>query len=127
MLYVIAADLLVVIHLAFIGFVVFGGLLVFKWRRLCIVHIPAVIWGALIEYQSWLCPLTPWEQQLRLLAGQSSYRGSFIQHYLLPLLYPMSLTRETQIILGSGVIVINLVLYAVLISRLRKEKKTTRP
>jgi len=127
MLYSLAADLLVFIHLAFIAFVVFGGLLVLKWPRLGLLHIPACVWGALIEFQSGLCPLTPWEQHLRLLAGQTSYSGSFIQHYLMPLLYPAMLTRELQIILGCGVVIINFALYAVLISRLLKKRNNVHP
>jgi hypothetical protein len=117
MLYSVAADLLVFIHLAFVAFVGLGGLLVLKWRWLGVLHLPAVIWGALIEFQGWLCPLTPWEQQLRLMAGQASYTGSFIQHYFQPLLYPSLLTRDIQLLLGSGVIVINIAIYGWLLLR----------
>ncbi len=111
MLYSLAADLLVVLHLAFILFVMLGGLLV--WRRgwLAWLHLPAVAWGALLEFYGWLCPLTPWEQQLRLAAGEAGYSGGFIAHYLLPILYPPGLTHNVQLLLGTGVIVINLLIY----------------
>ena len=120
MSYTIAADLLLVFHLGFVCFVVAGGLLVLKWRWLMVPHLPAVIWGALIEFQGWLCPLTPWEQQLRLAAGQAGYHGSFIEHYLLPVIYPPGLEHNTQLILGSVVIVINAVVYGWIIIRSRK-------
>lgn len=111
MFYWIAANLLVVVHLGFICFVLIGGFLVFRWRRLVFMHIPAVVWGALIEYQGWLCPLTPWEQQLRQAGGMAGYSGGFIEHYLLPVLYPAYVSRDVQIILGTFVIVLNLAIY----------------
>ena len=120
MYYAIAADLLLVIHLGFVCFVVAGGLLVLKWRRVIFLHLPAVVWGALLEFQGWLCPLTPWEQQLRRAAGQSGYQGGFIEHYLVPVLYPSGLDHNMQLILGSMVIVINIVVYGWVILRSRK-------
>ncbi len=108
----LVADLLVVIHLGFILFVIGGGFLVIKWRWVCFFHLPAALWGALIEFQGWLCPLTPLEQRLRLAAGEQGYTGGFIQHYLLPLIYPEALTRDIQIGLGVLVIVVNLAAYA---------------
>ena len=120
MYYTIAADLLLVIHLGFVCFVVAGGLLVLKWRWLMLLHLPAVVWGALIEFKGWLCPLTPWEQQLRQAAGQTGYQGSFVEHYLLPVLYPAGLDRDMQLIFGSMVIAINAVVYGWLILRSRK-------
>ena len=107
----IAADLLLVLHLAFVCFVVLGGLLVFKWRRLALLHLPAVAWAALIEFRGWLCPLTPLEQQFRQAAGQTGYQNSFVEHYLLPVLYPPGLEHDTQLILGSAVIIINVIIY----------------
>ena len=120
MYYAITADLLLVFHFVFVCFVVAGGLLVLKWRRLVLLHLPAVGWGALIEFQGWLCPLTPWEQQLRLAAGQDGYHGSFIEHYLLPVLYPPGLEHHTQLLLGSAVLVINAVIYGWIILSSRK-------
>ncbi len=118
MWYGLAANLILVLHLGFVFFVVLGGLLVLKWRRVAFLHIPAVVWGALLEYQGWLCPLTPLEQRLRQAAGQTGYSGGFIEHYLLPVLYPAQLNREMQIVLGSLVIVINIAVYGWLLARL---------
>ena len=116
----IAADLLLVLHLGFICFVLAGGLLVLKWRWLAILHLPAVVWGALVEIQGWLCPLTPWELQLRQAAGQAGYQGGFVEHYLLPVLYPPGLEHNTQLILGGAVILINAIIYGLIFLR-RKE------
>ena len=108
----VAADLVVVAHAAFVLFVVFGGLLVLKWPRLAWVHLPAAAWGAAVEFGGWICPLTPLEQFLRAQAGEAAYSGDFVARYLLPVLYPDGLTRETQIVLGTAVSAINGVLYA---------------
>ncbi len=115
MLYSLAADTLLVLHFLFIGFVVLGGLLVFKWRRLVFLHLPAAVWGALIEFRGWLCPLTPWEQQLRRTAGEAGYDMGFIEHYLAPLIYPANLHYDMQLVLGSIVIIINLLIYSWLV------------
>ena len=112
MLYRSAADLLVFLHLVFILFVIVGGFLVVKWRWLSLLHLPAVVWGALIEFQGWVCPLTPLEQRLRRAAGEQGYPGGFIEHYLLPVIYPQALTAELQMALGGFVILINLIAYA---------------
>jgi hypothetical protein len=123
-IYSIAADLLVVLHLGFIVFVVLGGLLVYKWPRVMFVHLPAVIWAVLLELNSWLCPLTPWEQQLRQLAGENGYAGGFIAHYLLPVIYPPGLDPPTQLMLAIFVIVVNLLAYGGLF--LRQAFRSTR-
>jgi len=107
----IIADGLVLIHLVFICFVVFGGILVMRWKWVSLFHLPAVAWGALIEFQGWICPLTPLEQHFRYLAGQAGYRGGFIEHYLIPLIYPGGLTRPTQTVIGVFVIIMNLIIY----------------
>jgi len=120
MLYSIAADGLVIIHFAFIIFVMLGGLLLLRWPRLVFLHLPAVTWGALVELQGWLCPLTPLEQHFRVLAGEAGYRGGFVQHYLLPLIYPAGLTRELQLILGISVIAVNVVVYGGLFVKYRR-------
>jgi drug/metabolite transporter superfamily protein YnfA len=117
--YSLAADLLVLLHLAFIVFVVLGGLLVWRWWRVVFVHLPAVIWAVLLEFYGWLCPLTPWEQQLRQAAGENGYSGSFIAHYLLPLIYPAGLTHNVQLLMGLGVLLINLLIYGWLLWRRR--------
>ena len=116
----IAADLLLVFHLGFICFVLAGGLLVLKWRWLMILHLPAVAWGALIEFQGWLCPLTPWEQQFRQAAGQAGYHGDFIGHYIMPVLYPPGLDHDTQLVLGGTVILINAIIYGWIFLRRRE-------
>lgn len=110
----LAADALVVLHLAFVAFVVLGGLLVLRWPSLAWVHVPAAIWGAWIEFAGWICPLTPLENRLREEAGQQGYATSFVEHYLLPVLYPASLTREMQWLLGGVVIAVNAVVYVVI-------------
>ena len=124
MYYAIAADLLLVFHFGFVCFVVAGAMLVPKWRWLMLLHLPAVLWAVLIEFQGWVCPLTPWEQQLRLAAGQDGYHGSFIEHYLLPVLYPPGLGHQTQLLLGSAVLVINAVVYGWIILRSWKAGRT---
>jgi hypothetical protein len=115
--YTFLADLLVLVHFAFIVFVIAGGLLVLKWPVLAWVHIPAAVWGALIEFRRWICPLTPLENQLRELAGERSYSGDFIEHYLLEIMYPEGLTADVQMILGSIVVLLNLLIYTAVWSR----------
>jgi hypothetical protein len=106
-----AADLLVILHLAFILFVMLGGVLLFRWPWVAWLHLPAVAWGALIELVGWICPLTPLEQRLRASAGEAGYTGGFAEQYLLPLIYPDGLTREIQLALGLLVLIFNAVIY----------------
>jgi len=120
----LVADLLVVAHLAFICFVVLGGLLALKWPRAAFLHIPAAVWGALLEFQGWLCPLTPLEQHFRTAAGEAGYTGSFIEHYLLPIIYPADLTRDLQLQLGVFAVVINAAIYGWLLARYVRHRKT---
>jgi len=122
MLYQIAADFVVLLHFAFIVFVLAGGLLVFKWRWLIWLHIPAVIWGALIVMVGWICPLTPIENMLRQTDGGEVYSSSFIEHYLIPLIYPSTLNRELFIAMGIFVIVINVAVYTVLFVKRNNER-----
>ena len=109
----VLADAVLIGHLAFVLFVVVGGALVLRWPRLAWLHLPAAAWGVAIEFGGWICPLTPLENHLRQLAGQAAYEGDFIAHYLLAVLYPQGLTREIQWLLGSAVLVINAVVYAI--------------
>ena len=109
------ADIIVFVHLLFILFVTLGGLLVLKWKWVVYLHIPAAIWGALIEFMGWICPLTPFENHMRRLGGESGYSGDFVEQYIIPLVYPSGLTREIQIMLGIAVIVINMAVYFVVI------------
>ena len=113
----LAADTLVVIHLGFILFVLFGGLLLLRWPRLLWLHLPAVAWGATVEFFHLLCPLTPWENQLRQAAGDAGYEGGFIEHYLIPLIYPAGLTPQIQLWLGGVVLLINAAVYVYLLRR----------
>lgn len=113
----LAADLFVMLHLAFILFIGLGGLLVLRWPRLAWLHLPAVIWGAFIELQGdTLCPLTPLEIGLRRAAREAGYEGGFIAHYILPVVYPPGLTPAIQFWIGALVIALNLVVYAAVIS-----------
>lgn len=117
MIYRTLADLVLVVHLAFVVFVVLGGLLVLRYPRLAWVHIPAAIWGVLIEFAGWICPLTPLENAFRARGGEAGYGGGFIEHYVLAALYPAGLSREVQFVLGSVVLALNLAVYAVVIRR----------
>ena len=115
------ADLIVVLHLAFVVFVIAGGLLAARWPRLAWLHLPAAAWGAWIEIAGRVCPLTPLENWLRRRSGGAGYESDFVEHYVLPVLYPAGLTRETQWWLGGLVVVVNLAVYgAVVWSRLRR-------
>lgn len=119
MIYRLLADLTLILHLAFVLFVVLGGLLVWRWWHLRWVHLPVVAWGALIEFVGWICPLTPLENALRRRGGEAGYSGGFVEHYLLALIYPSGLTRNVQWILGTLVVVLNLALYSYAIARRR--------
>jgi len=110
-LYQIFADLVVILHLAFVAFALFGGLLALWRRRVVWVHLPAVLWAAAVEFGGWICPLTPLETWLRMQGGEGGYNSDFIEHYILPLLYPAGLTREEQIALGAVVLAVNLAIY----------------
>jgi uncharacterized protein DUF2784 len=105
------ADLVLIVHLAFVVFVLFGGLLVLKWRWVAWLHLPAAIWGAVVEFTGWICPLTPLENWLRTQDGKTSYRSDFIAQYLLPVLYPGDLTRDLQLLFGTVVVVLNAAVY----------------
>ncbi|UCC25852.1 MAG: DUF2784 domain-containing protein [Gemmatimonadales bacterium] len=111
MFYRIAADALVVVHGLWLVFVVLGALLALRWPKVLWGHAPAVAWGALIEFAGWVCPLTPWENRLRRLGGETGYSGAFIERYVTAIVYPEGLTREIQIGLGVGVLVLNAGLY----------------
>jgi hypothetical protein len=116
----LAADALVLLHFAFILFVVFGGLLVFRWPWAAFIHLPAAAWGAVIEFAGWICPLTPLEQKLRQAGGEMAYGGGFIDHYVLPLMYPDGLTRTSQFYLGFAVLILNAAIYGGWYYRSRK-------
>ena len=116
-MYLFFADCVIVIHLLFIVFVVAGGLIVLRKPHLAWVHVPAAVWGAVVEFSGWICPLTPLENYLRLLGGGASYSGDFIERYIVPLIYPAGLNAATQSVLGGVVIAINLTVYGFLLIR----------
>lgn len=109
--YRLLADGVAVLHFLFVAFVMAGGLLVLRWPRLAWGHVPAAVWGALIELFGWVCPLTPLEQHLRRLAGESGYEGGFVERYVFSALYPQGLTRTHQVVLGLLVIAVNAFVY----------------
>jgi hypothetical protein len=111
MAYRLLADLVLVLHLAFVLFVALGGLLALRWRRAAWVHLPAASWGAVVMFTGWICPLTPFEKELRGLGGEAGYPGGFVEHYVVSLLYPAGLTRGVQVALGLGVILLNVAVY----------------
>ncbi|MCE3265178.1 MAG: hypothetical protein K0R43_4257 [Pseudoduganella sp.] len=115
----LAADAVLLLHLLFILFAVLGAALAFRWPRVAWVHLPAAVWAAAIELAGAICPLTYLENDLRLRAGQQGYAGGFVEHYLLPLIYPAGLTPTVQYVLAGAVVVVNLVLYAWLLWRRR--------
>ena len=117
MIYRLLADLTVIGHGLFVVFVVFGGLAALKRPRVAWLHLPSAGWGALIEFRGWICPLTPLENHLRGLGNEAGYDGGFVEHYVLPILYPPGLTRDVQMALGVLVLGLNLAVYGLLIWR----------
>ena len=120
MLYRALADLILLFHLAFVLFVVLGGLLVLRRPRLAWLHLPCAAWGVLIEFAGWICPLTPLEVSLRIRGGETGYAGDFIGHYVTAVLYPAGLTRGIQIVLGTFALLLNVGVYARIVFRRRK-------
>lgn len=108
----ILADFLVLLHLLFVVFVVAGGFLLLRWPKIAWLQLPAAVWGAYIEFSSGICPLTPLENHLRALGGEAGYSVSFVERYLMPILYPANLTLPIQIVLGGVVVAVNLAAYA---------------
>jgi hypothetical protein len=119
-LYGVLASAVVAVHALFILFVVFGGFLAWRRRWVAVIHIPCAVWGVWIEYRGAICPLTPLENSLRARAGQAGYSGGFVEHYLLPAIYPTGLTPRVQLILGTFVLLINVVAYAIVVRRLTR-------
>jgi len=120
MKYRLLADAVVLIHAAFVLFVLLGGLLVLRWPRLAWLHLPAAAWGAGIELAGGICPLTPLENHWRRLAGEQGYSGGFVEHYVLPVLYPPGLTPAVQWTLAGLVVVVNVAIYAWVVRRRRR-------
>jgi hypothetical protein len=111
MLYHVLAIATALVHFAFIVFVVVGGILVLKWPRLMWLHLPAAVWGVLIEFAGWWCPLTRWENHFLRKAGQAGYDGGFVAHYLFAIIYPAGLTRGLEVAIGIFVLLVNLGVY----------------
>ncbi|MBM4218941.1 MAG: DUF2784 domain-containing protein [Gammaproteobacteria bacterium] len=107
----ILADAVLVLHLAFIAFATLGGLAVLRWPRLAWLHLPVMLWAAGITFAGGICPLTPLENRLRLVGGETGYQGSFIEHYLTSIIYPAGLTRSTQVALGVLLLAFNAAVY----------------
>jgi hypothetical protein len=118
----LAADAVVALHLAFVVFAALGGML--AWRRLAYAwfHLPALAWAAFVEFSGSICPLTPLENRLRASAGEAGYAGSFVEHYLMPVLYPAGLTPDAQKWIGAALVALNLAIYAVALARARSRK-----
>jgi len=126
MIYRWLADGVVIVHGLFVVFVVIGGFLALRWPRLAWVHVPAAIWGVLIEFAGWICPLTPLENSLRAMAGEAGYPGGFIEHYVLRLLYPgAALTPNLQLALGTFALGVNVLAYSLLIRKSRRHAVTS--
>jgi hypothetical protein len=116
------ADLVLVVHFGFIVFALLGALLALRWPGVLWAHAPAAVWAVAIELGGWICPLTPLENRLRSAGGVAGYPGGFIEHYLLPVIYPPGLTREVQIVLGLALFAINALVYWVVWCRWRKRR-----
>lgn len=120
MWFIAAADCVLLLHFAFVLFVIAGGVLALRWRRLAWVHVPVAVYGAVIEFVGFICPLTPLENWLRMRGGVAGYSGGFIAHYITAVMYPAGLTRHVQFVLGAGVLVLNAAVYTVWIRRGRR-------
>ena len=118
----LAADTVVALHLAFVVFAALGGML--AWRRLASAwfHLPALAWAAYVEFSGTICPLTPLENRLRARAGEAGYAGSFVEHYLMPVLYPVGLTPDAQKWIGAALVALNVAIYAAALARARSRK-----
>ena len=126
MLNKLLADLTVLMHLAFILFVILGGLFVLRWKKVMWVHIPIAIWGVASEYFNIICPLTPLENYFRDLAGNATYKTGFIEQYIIPAIYPEGLSRNLQFILGTVVILFNIVIYLLVCIKAIKHRRNDR-
>lgn len=120
MIYRLLADMVVILHASFVAFVVLGGFLLRRWPRLVYAHVPVAVWGVLIEFAGWICPLTPLENSLRRRGGEAGYEGGFIDNYVMPVLYPIGLTRNMQYLLGFFALLVNVVAYTMFLRRRRE-------
>jgi hypothetical protein len=120
MIYPVLADLILVAHFAFAAFTVLGGMLALRWRPLLWVHLASILWGVVIQWADWTCPLTPLESRLREAGGGAGYTGGFVEHYVSMILYPEGLTAELRYLLGAALIAVNLMVYGYIYSRGRR-------
>jgi len=121
--YRLAADLTLILHLLFVVFVIFGGLLCLHRTRWIWLHLPSMIWGVWVEWAGWICPLTPLENHFRQMASGQGYREGFVEHYLVPLIYPEQLTISLQWLLGGLILVINIFVYYCLLHKQIKQQR----
>jgi hypothetical protein len=126
MIYRLSADAVLVLHFAFIAFVIFGAVFALRWRWIVIAHLPAAAWGFFVELTGRVCPLTYAENNLRNRAGQAGYTQGFIEHYLLPVIYPAGLTRSIQFVLAGAVVLVNVLIYGWLWHRRERQKPGSR-
>jgi hypothetical protein len=124
MAHLLAANAVLLVHLFFICLVMLGGLIVLRRPWFAVVHVPAAVWGALVEALGWYCPLTDLENALLRRAGEEGYAGGFVAHYLLAVIYPDGLTRETQIVLAGLIVLINAAVYGLVLKRRAERKRT---
>ena len=127
MVYRLSADAVLLLHLSFILFVLLGGALALRWRWMPVIHLPAAAWGFFVELSGRVCPLTYLENHFRVAAGQSGYMDSFVEHYLLDVVYPSGLTRDIQFVLAAAVLVVNGAIYAWLLLRRRRRAASGLP
>ena len=123
MRYLVLAWITVAVHASFILFAVLGGFVAWRWRWVALLHVPAALWAAYVEFSGRICPLTPLETRFRALAGTFGYQEGFIEHYLLRLMYPEGLTTDVQYFLGAAVLAINGFAYAGLYQRRRRSRR----
>jgi hypothetical protein len=119
----LGADAVVALHVAFVAFACLGGMLAWRRLRYALVHLPALAWSAYVEFSGAPCPLTPLENRLRAHAGQAGYEGGFVEHYVMPILYPAGLTPATQAWLGAFLVALNVAIYAVALLKWRARRR----
>ena len=125
--YRLLADAVLIVHLGFVLFVVFGALAAFRWPKVIWIHLPALIWGAYVEFAGRICPLTPLENWLRRQGGEEGYEATFVEQYLLPVLYPANLTANTQVVLGTLLVLTNLAIYGLLLRHFQRQSRGSNP
>jgi hypothetical protein len=122
-LYLLLVEITILLHFMFVLFVAAGGLLLLRWPRIVWIHLPMLLWGIYIQFSGGICPLTPLEKYFRQMAGMQTYEGGFINQYIMPILYPRGLTHETQIMIGIGLVFVNMIYYSLFLYRQRHKQK----